>query len=77
MTMRSKPVAFQIGWLNSKKQSPKTVPFYLVWQALLELREEGVEWLDLGAMDSDKGEGVSHFKRGLGGEDWPLAGTYV
>jgi hypothetical protein len=49
----------------------------LLWQAMDILREKGIRWLDLGGLNPKTMPGVTAFKRGLGGEEVRLCGTYI
>ncbi|HZH26196.1 MAG TPA: GNAT family N-acetyltransferase [Azospirillaceae bacterium] len=67
---------YQIGWtgLDGRQASATHL---LLWRAVLHLRAKGYRWLDLGGLDPDRAPGVTLFKRGLGGEEVELAGTWV
>ncbi len=49
----------------------------LLWRAILELRERGLRWLDLGGVNPARAPGVARFKMGLGGRVHTLSGTYI
>jgi hypothetical protein len=49
----------------------------LLWRAALALRDEGVRWLDLGGIATDRSPGIARFKLGLGGEVAVLPGTFL
>ena len=49
----------------------------LLWRAVLELRERGLGWLDLGGVNAAAAPGVARFKLGLGGRLHTLAGTFI
>jgi hypothetical protein len=49
----------------------------LLWRAVLALREQGLEWLDLGGVNAAAAPGVARFKLGLGGRLYTLAGTFI
>ena len=50
---------------------------WLLWQAVQRLRTNGVSWFDLGGLNPQTAEGVTAFKRGLGGTPYHLVGGYV
>ena len=50
--------------------------YLLLWNAILKCRESGVKWFDVGGMDEEKTAGVTHFKKGLGLEQYFLAGEF-
>ena len=49
----------------------------LLWHAMDVLRQKGIRWLDLCGLNPKTMPGVTAFKRGLGGEEMRLCGTYV
>jgi hypothetical protein len=47
----------------------------LLWRALIAAKDAGVRWFDVGGMDEARTpEGIYHFKAGLGGAPYRLAG---
>ena len=40
--------------------------YFLLWNALLWCRGEGIRWFDVGGIDNVNTPGISHFKEGLG-----------
>ncbi|MBM3580531.1 MAG: GNAT family N-acetyltransferase [Alphaproteobacteria bacterium] len=47
----------------------------LLWHALLAAKDSGVRWFDVGGMDKKRTpQGIYHFKAGLGGAPYRLAG---
>jgi len=49
----------------------------LLWHAMDLLRQKGIRWLDLCSLNPKTMPGVTAFKRGLGGEEMRLCGTYM
>lgn len=49
----------------------------LLWRAVMLLKEQGVQALDLGGLDTVRAPGLARFKLGLGGEVVTLAGTFL
>lgn len=49
----------------------------LLWRAVEILHAEGVRWLDLGGIATDRAPGIARFKLGLGGEVATLPGTFL
>lgn len=49
----------------------------LLWRGTLRLRKAGVEWLDLGGLDTTNAAGIARFKIGMGGTVFTLAGSYL
>jgi len=50
--------------------------YLLQWHAILEAKERGCKWYDLGGIDPDGNKGVFHFKKGFNGVDVTAAGPY-
>ncbi len=50
---------------------------FLLWQAILALRERGLLWFDLGGFSERDTPGVMTFKLGLNGERYELLGEYL
>ncbi len=48
----------------------------LLWHAMLELKAEGVRWLDLGGVNA-AAPGIARFKLGMGGDFVTLTGSYL
>lgn len=49
----------------------------LLWRAILELKERGIRWLDLGGLNTTHGAGIARFKLGLGAPPTTMVGTYM
>ena len=49
----------------------------LLWRAIEALQAEGMDWLDLGGLNTESQRGLARFKLGLGGEVFTLAGSYL
>lgn len=67
---------YQIGW-TGKSGRKSYAHNLLLWQAALQLKARGVHYFDLGGINVDTAEGVARFKRGMGGQDYSLLGTFV
>ena len=48
----------------------------LLWRGIETLRDEGIEWLDLGGLNTESQQGLARFKLGLGGAVFTLTGSY-
>ncbi len=84
---RDKPVAaililrhgssatYQIGWTSEEGRKTKA-HHLLLWRACLALKEVGVDWFDAGGINEEHAAGVTKFKRGLGGREYQLVGTF-
>jgi hypothetical protein len=49
----------------------------LLWRGITMLQKAGVQWLDVGGLDTTNAAGIARFKLGLGGEVFTLAGSYL
>ena len=49
----------------------------LLWRGIETLKASGIDWLDLGGVNTESQPGIARFKLGLGGEVFTLAGTYL
>ncbi|WP_193367161.1 GNAT family N-acetyltransferase [Pelagibius marinus] len=49
----------------------------LLWHGIEELRKSGIQWLDLGGLNTESQRGLARFKLGLGGEVFTLTGSYL
>lgn len=49
----------------------------VLWQALLALKERGINYLDMGGLNTADLEGIARFKLGLGADPITLVGTYL
>lgn len=66
---------YHIGWADEEGRR-LNVHNRLLWQAMLTLRAQDVQWLDLGGVNTRALPGISRFKLGTGGALLTLAGTY-
>ena len=66
---------YHIGWSDEegRKLSAHNV---MLWQAMLHLKKQGVQRLDLGGINTHDLSGISRFKMATGGQVLTLAGTY-
>lgn len=67
---------YEVGYVAPRGRELRATHL-LLWQALLALRQEGVRWLDLGGIATDRSPGIARFKLGLGGEPTALPGTFL
>ena len=49
----------------------------LLWRAIEALRQDGIQWLDLGGLNTESQQGLARFKLGLGGKVFTLTGSYL
>ncbi len=66
---------YQIGWTSEEGRKTKA-HHLLLWRACLALKDVGVEWFDAGGINEEHAAGVTKFKRGLGGKEYRLVGTF-
>ena len=66
---------YLLGWNGTEGRKLKANQ-YLLWQAVVTLKQAGIRWFDLGGIDEDLTPGISAFKLGLGGEQYELVGEY-
>lgn len=65
---------YQIGWTSTKGRE-KGAHHLLLWNAILFLKKRNVTTFDLGG-HNDTIKGVYHFKKGIGGQEIALIGSY-
>ncbi|MEH6633215.1 MAG: peptidoglycan bridge formation glycyltransferase FemA/FemB family protein [Halopseudomonas aestusnigri] len=66
---------YLVGW-NSQDGRKLKAHNYLIWNMVLELKKRDIKWLDLGGINPQEAAGVTTFKRGIGGEEFTLIGSY-
>lgn len=64
---------YLLGWNGPKGRNLKANQF-LLWNAMMSLKEKGIRWFDLGGIDEDNTPGISDFKLGVNGERFYLVG---
>ena len=71
-----KSATYQVAWTNEAGREHRA-HHLLLWHTILELKERDITWLDAGGINPEHAEGVTRFKRGLGGDEFELIGFYV
>ncbi len=66
---------YLLGWNGNKGRNLKANQ-YLLWQAILHLKQSGLHWFDLGGISEEQTLGIAAFKLGLNGERYELLGEY-
>lgn len=66
---------YLLGWNGPEGRKLKANQ-YLLWQAVVYLKQAGLDWFDLGGLDEDHTPGIAAFKLGLRGERYELVGEY-
>ena len=64
---------YLIGWSNEAGRKNKSM-YLLMWHSITTMKQNNFEFLDLGGYDKDLSKGIYHFKAGMGGYDYHLAG---
>jgi hypothetical protein len=65
--------SYLLGWNGRKGRNLKANQF-LLWNAMMLLKEQGIRWFDLGGIDEDRTPGISEFKLGVNGIRYALVG---
>ncbi|OHB47481.1 MAG: hypothetical protein A2106_05265 [Planctomycetes bacterium GWF2_40_8] len=66
---------YLVGW-NSTEGKIFQSNYFLLWQAMLIFKKMGYRWFDLGGINEKLTPGITHFKRGLGGNEYVLIGEF-
>jgi hypothetical protein len=64
---------YLIGWNGNDGRNLKANQ-YLLWRAIVHLKQNGFRWLDLGGINEEKLPGIAAFKLGINGERYELLG---
>lgn len=67
---------YEVGYVAPRGRELRATHL-LLWRATGLLAAQGVRWLDLGGIATDRSPGIARFKLGLGGEIMTLAGTFL
>ena len=67
---------YLLGWNGEMGRQLKANQF-LLWHAMLYLKEQGVDWFDLGGIDEENTPGIASFKLGVNGKRYRLIGEYI
>lgn len=68
-------VTYLIGWNGNDGRNLKANQ-YLLWQAIVHLKQNGFRWFDLGGVDEERTPGIAAFKLGLNGERYESVGEF-
>jgi hypothetical protein len=74
--LHGQAATYQVGWSNEQGRQLNAHNL-LLWQAMDELAQRGIQQLDLGGVNTARSAGIARFKIGTGGEVRQLAGTYL
>ncbi|MEZ5658736.1 MAG: GNAT family N-acetyltransferase [Burkholderiaceae bacterium] len=73
--LHGRRATYHVGWSDDRGREHGAHNL-LLWRAMLMLRDKGIDALDLGGVDTQRGAGIARFKLGSGGEVRWRAGTY-
>lgn len=67
---------YHVGWAGERARALNAQNLTL-YSGALALKERGIQWLDLGGMDTGPQSGIARFKLGLGAAPITFVGTYI
>lgn len=67
--------SYLAGW-NGERGRQLRAHQYLLWQAIIYLKNSKFRWFDLGGISEENTPGIAAFKLGLSGERYELIGEY-
>lgn len=67
---------YLVGWNGLKGRNLKANQ-YLLWQAVLHLKQSGLQYFDLGGISEDHTPSIAAFKLGMKGKRYGLVGEYL
>jgi hypothetical protein len=67
---------YLVGWSGNEGRR-RHAANVLLFHVMRSLAQSGCRWFDLGGIDAVHTSGIARFKRGLGGDEYVLAGEYV
>jgi hypothetical protein len=74
--IHGKVATYQVGWSNEEARKQRANNL-LLWRGMQALKARGIEWLDLGGINTQRSAGLARFKMGVGGQVQTMAGTYL
>jgi len=66
---------YWVGW-SSEKGRKLNANNFLLWNVILEMKDRGYKWFDLGGIDQKSTPTISSFKRGMSGAEYTLIGEW-
>jgi hypothetical protein len=66
---------YLLGW-NGKRGRTLKANQFLLWHAVVHLKQLGLRWFDLGGINEERTPGIAAFKLGLNGQRYELVGEY-
>lgn len=76
ISANGKYCSYQIGW-NSKIGRSLYANNFLIWNTIISMKRKGYLWFDMGGLDTKNQAGITRFKRGVGGDEYQLAGEWT
>lgn len=67
---------YHIGWNGSEGRKCRALNL-LLWEMMLRLKEDGVDILDLGGVNTETGADIARYKLSFGGNVITSSGTYM
>ena len=64
-----------VGWFNDEEGRRLYAGNFVYWQAVVEMKNRGCHWLDLGGFGTP--ERYGRFKKEMGGDEYDLAGEWL
>ena len=61
---------------TSTKGRKLNANYILIWEAILNAKNEGCSWFDIGGLDKTTPAGIAHFKKGLNADSYQLIGEW-
>lgn len=74
--LHGRSATYHLGWSNDEGRQHNAHNL-LLWRAFALLREQGIEQLDLGGVNTQRGATLARFKLGAGGRVAVNPGTYL
>lgn len=76
MIARFKDTAYVLRAFSTEEGKKKLASYFCLWQAIKLLKTTGCKKLEMGGIDPENNPGVTHFKRGIGGEEMKWLGEW-
>jgi len=75
VVVHGQSATYRIGWTTDLGRAA-SAHNVLLWEATLRLKERGLKYFDLGGVEPFGAEGLTQFKKGMGGQEVKLLGVY-
>lgn len=67
---------YLVGW-TSYEGRKQNANYILLWNAICQAKEFGLKWFDMGGVNKNTPQGITHFKRGVCGQEYKLQNLLV